>query len=189
MGFDTDAGGERPLEDYRSYLHLLARTQLGTQLQGKVDPSDVVQQTLLQAHAHRDQFRGETDAERAAWLRKILANTLAEAARRFGQPGRDVARERSLEATLNESSARLEAFLADHESSPSQRAVRHERLLGLATALASLPEDQRVAVELRHLQGCSVATISETMGKSDAAVSGLLRRGLKTLRQALDDSG
>ena len=59
-------------EPFRSYLQLLAETQLQTRLRSKVDAADVVQQTMLQAHQAREQFRGETDAEKAGWLRTIL---------------------------------------------------------------------------------------------------------------------
>jgi RNA polymerase sigma-70 factor (ECF subfamily) len=178
--------GSLPLERCRDYLRLLARLQLDPRLQGKLDPSDVVQQTLLKAHEKMDQFRGQTDAELAGWLRTILANNMAEAARRFGADARDVARERSLEAKLNESSARLEACLQADQSSPSQRAMRHEQLIDLAQALAELPEDQRIAVELHHLKGFTVAEVAEEMGRSRAAVVGLLFRGLKALRFQLN---
>ena len=95
---------------YRHYLRVLAEAQLGRHLRGKCDPSDLVQQTLLKAHARREQFRGRTEAELASWLRQILARTLADAARRFGPGGRDVGLERSLEPALDESSSRLEAW-------------------------------------------------------------------------------
>lgn len=175
------------LERCREYLHLLARLHLDHRLQGKLDPADIVQQTLMRAHEKRSQFRGRTDAELTGWLRQILVNNLAEAVRRFGAESRDVARERSLEANLEESSARLESWLAADQSSPSQRFMRQEQGIRLADALAELPEDQRRAVELHHLKGYSVAEVAELMDRSRPAVVGLLFRGLKKLRQILKD--
>jgi RNA polymerase sigma-70 factor (ECF subfamily) len=177
---------ERPPERYRDYLLLLARLQFDPRLRGKLDPSDIVQQTLLQAHRKRDQFRGKSEVERAAWLRAILAHALADAARKYGQGV--LGRERSLEVSLEESSRRLERWLEDSHPSPGQGLDRHEQLLRLAKALARLPDDQRQAVELRHLQGLSVAEIGQLMGRSPAAVGGLLQRGLRALRGMLDDS-
>src|SRR6266536_1563522 len=97
------------LERYRAYLRVLARLHLDPQLRGKLDPSDVVQQVLLQAFQGLSQFRGQSEGELAAWLRQILARCLANAARDFGRDKRDVGLERSLEAALTASSARLEA--------------------------------------------------------------------------------
>jgi len=172
------------LEDYRDYLHLLARLQLDARLQGKLDPSDVVQQTLAKAHQNRDQFRGRTAAEQAAWLRRILANNLVDAARKYQ---REVAVEFALEHAVHESSARLEAWLAAEQSSPSERVGHEEQLLRLAAALARLPDDQRVVVELHHLKQDAVADIARRLGKTEAAVAGLLRRGLKKLRELLHE--
>jgi RNA polymerase sigma-70 factor (ECF subfamily) len=183
---DKDEIRPKPLERCRDYLCLLARLHLDPRLQGKLDPSDVVQQTLLKAHEKIDQFRGRTDAELTAWLRQILANNLTEAVRRFGADSRNVARERSLESRLDESSARLENCLQADQSSPSQQVMRNEQLLGLACALAELPADQRRAVELHHLKGLSVAEVGQYMDRSRAAVVGLLFRGLKKLRHLLE---
>src|SRR5919206_5320889 len=93
----------RAVEDYRDSLHLLARLQLDPRLAGKVDPSDVVQQTLVKAHQNREQFRGNTAAEQAGWLRRILANTLIDAARKFQ---RELDVQRPLDQAVDASSAR-----------------------------------------------------------------------------------
>jgi len=181
--------GDWPLERYADYLALLARLHLDPRLRTKLDPADVVQQALLDAHAHREQFRGGTEAEWMAWLRRILANTMAMAARRFATDARNLIRERSLEDALGESSAHLEGWLAADQSSPSERAVRHEQLLHLAQALARLPDEQRVAVELHHLQGWTVAEVAAHVGRSKPAVVGLLYRGLRRLRKLLRELG
>jgi RNA polymerase sigma-70 factor (ECF subfamily) len=186
---DHEARAEdRPLQEFRDYLCLLARLHLDPRLRGKLDPSDVVQQTLLEAHRDLGRFRGRDRGELAAWLRRILAHNLANAARDLGRARRDVAREQSLEAAVNESSSRLEAWLADERSSPSQQAERDERLAQLARALAALPGAQREVVVLRHCQGWPVSAIARHLGRSPAAVAGLLHRGLKELRERLRES-
>ncbi|HZU38067.1 MAG TPA: sigma-70 family RNA polymerase sigma factor [Gemmataceae bacterium] len=178
---------DRPLEGYRDYLRLLARLQLSPRLQTKLDASDIVQQALLEAHVSRNQFRGQTEAEWLGWLRAILANTLAAAGRRFGTEARDLNRERSLEAQLELSSSRIGALLAADQSSPSERAVHSEDLLRLAQAVAVLPADQQRVIELHHLQGLPVAEVAEQIGRTRPATVGLLFRGLKRLRQLLQE--
>jgi RNA polymerase sigma-70 factor (ECF subfamily) len=179
---------EGPWARYRDYLRVIARVQLPPQLRGKLDPSDLVQQALLRAHEKREQYRGGSSAEEAGWLRAILANILAEAARRFGRQQRDVAREQSLEAALAESSARIEAWLAASDSSPSDAAVRQEQQLRLAAALPRLPDDQRQALELRHFGGLAIAEIAREMGRTEIAITGLIRRGLQRLRELLGEA-
>jgi RNA polymerase sigma-70 factor (ECF subfamily) len=183
---NADADHGPTLDGYRDYLQLLARLQVDARLQGRVDLSGVVQQTLLEAHQAWEQLRAWDEGQRAAWLRKALANNLTDELRKLGTARRDVTRDRSIDAALEESSARLEALLAAEQPTPLQQVVKQEQLIGLAHALGQLPLDQRHAVELRHLMDCSVVEVAEQMGKSREAVAKLLYRGLKRLRELLD---
>lgn len=176
------------LERFREYLSLLARLHVDPRLQSKLDASDIVQQTMLEAHEARGQFRGGSDGEWIAWLRQILVRNLSNALRDFGRAKRDVTREWSIQAAIDDSSSRLESWLAAEQSSPSQRAERSEQVLRLAEALAVLPADQRTVLELRHLQGRSLAEIARHIGRTPPAVAGLLHRGLKTMRERLKES-
>jgi RNA polymerase sigma-70 factor (ECF subfamily) len=167
------------LNRFRAYLSLLSRLQVAPALQAKLDISGIVQQTLLEAYQAIDCLRDRDEAQQAAWLRQALAHNLADELRKCHADKRDVNLERSLEA----SSLRLEAWLAADQSSPSERAMQQEQTLRLAEALAKLPDDQRQAVELHHLQGWSLSAIAEYLNKSKPAVAGLLHRGLGKLRE------
>jgi RNA polymerase sigma-70 factor (ECF subfamily) len=175
------------LERFRAYLRLLARLHLDRRLRGKIDPSDVVQQTLLQAYRALDQFHGEGEAELASWLRNILARQLTHAARDLGRGKRDIGRERSLDQALGQSSARLGAWLAADQSSPSRQAERNEQAVRLAAALELLPEAQREALVLHYWQGRTLPEIGRHLGRTPAAVAGLLHRGIKLLRTHLQE--
>jgi len=139
---------------------------------------------LLEAHAKANQFHGD-DSALAAWLRQALVNNLRDAWRALHRDRRDIHREQALPEAVDQSSVRLEGMLAAPHSSPSQRAVRNEDLLRLANALARLPQPQHEAIVLHHLQGRSLAETAACLGKSDAAVAGLLHRGLKKLRELM----
>ncbi|HYH65732.1 MAG TPA: sigma-70 family RNA polymerase sigma factor [Urbifossiella sp.] len=168
---------------FRPYLLLLARFHLGGR--ADIDPSDVVQQTLLDAHRGLGACRAGTDAERAAWLRRVLANTVADAVRARRRGKRDAAREVPLDDALAASSARLGGWLAAPGPSPSQEADRHEQAVRLAAVLAALPEAEREALVLQHWYGLTVAQIGELLGRTPAAVGGLLKRGLARLRERM----
>jgi len=175
------------LERFREYLHLLARLQLDSKYRAKLDVSGVVQQTLLEAYQALERFRDENDAQKAAWLRTILAHNLADEIRKLRRQKHDVRRERSLEKTLEDSAARLENWLAAEQSSPSQRVQRQEQTALLLRILAELPEAQREAVVRHHLHQQPLSEIAQHLGRSPLAVAGLLHRGLKKLRELLGD--
>ena len=176
-------------EQFRSYLRLLARMQMPPRLAPKVDTSDVVQQTLIQAYQGLPGFRGATEREMAGWLRQILANHLAHLVRDFGRQKRDAGRELPLAQVLDESSARLEAWLADEQSSPSERAERNDQLLRIAAALESLPDEQREAVELHYYHGWTLAQIAQHLNRTPPSVAGLVHRGVLRLRDKMGETG
>jgi RNA polymerase sigma-70 factor (ECF subfamily) len=174
------------LERHRAYLGLLARLQVEPRLQCRVDLSGVVQQTLFEAHQVLREGDAHTAKERLAWLRKCLANNLADELRKVNAEMRDVRRERSLEAALGTSSARLADWMASSGLSPSEHCLRDERAVQLAAALDALPEAQREALVLQHWHGWKVAQIAAHLGRTRTAVAGLLKRGLAKLREELD---
>lgn len=175
------------IERYRSYLRMLGRIQIRGRMQVKVDLSGVVQQTLLEAHQNRDTLDSLPEERRTAWIRAVFANNLGDEVRRHRALRRDVARERPIAAALEDSASRIDEWLAAEESSPSERAVRREDALRLAAALEQLPEDQRTAVELHHLQGVALAELAEQLDRSKPAVAMLIYRGLKRLRTLMQE--
>jgi RNA polymerase sigma-70 factor (ECF subfamily) len=177
------------LERHRHYLMLLARVHLHSRHPAKFDSSDIVQQTLLDAFAKRDQFRGTTEAELAVWLREILKHNLADAIRDQKRAKRDIRRECPIEAGIDESFTRTHFCLEAIQSSPSQRAVKQENLFRLTDALAKLSEPQRESIVLHHLQGMKLAEVAAETGRTEAAVAGLLFRGLRALKCVFNDDG
>lgn len=173
------------LEKFRAYPHFLIRHRLDDRLQGKLDASGVVQQTLWEAHQGWADFRGDTEAELTAWMRRILIRNLTDEVRKLEADKRDLARERSLEEAVEQSLANLAAWVVQNQSSPSQQLVREEQLLALAAALTQLPDDQRRAVERHHLEGQSLVDVGQALQRSKEAVAGLLFRGLRRLRELI----
>ncbi len=177
------------LERHRSWLAMLARLQVDGRFRGKFDPSDVVQQTMLEAVRAWPQFRGRSEPELSAWLRTILARVLAHEARRYLDAGRrDLRREVSLERALAESSARLGDAALAAGTSPSQHAIRHEAELRLAEALARLPDDYREVLLMRNIEGLSHEEVAGRMGRGTGAVRMLWVRALARLRQEMEPS-
>jgi len=176
----------RLLELYRHYLRLMARVQVGQRLQAKVDASDLVQETMLEAHKSFPGFRGSSEPQFVAWLRQIMAAVLCNLVRRYlGTQGRDVRLERELRQNIDRSSILLAHGLVDPHSSPSQQAARREQAVVLADALAKLPEDYREVLVCRHLEGLSFPEIGRRMDRSLDSVQKLWVRGLARIRRVM----
>jgi RNA polymerase sigma-70 factor (ECF subfamily) len=184
---DEEALGQL-LDAYRNYLRLLARLEVGRRLQAKIDASDVVQETFLQAHRAFGDFRGTTEAEVLQWLRKILASQLSNLIRHYTRTKRrDVKLERALDFDLDRSSRALRHVLTISQTSPSQRVARRERAVLLADTMEKLPEDYRDVLVLRHLQGLTFPEVAQSMDRSEGSVKKLWARALARLRGELGE--
>jgi RNA polymerase sigma-70 factor (ECF subfamily) len=184
MASSVPPASEASLEQYRDYLRLLAAQQLALRFQGKADPSGIVQETLLEAHREINRGVQAPVGDRLPWLRRILANNLADEVRRLNADKRDIGREVSLQRAVEMSSQRLEEWLAV-ETPADKRLEREEQLLQLVAALARLPDAQREAVTLHYWSGWTLAKIAEHLDRSRDAAAGLLKRGLRQLREDL----
>jgi RNA polymerase sigma-70 factor, ECF subfamily len=179
-----DSPSAMPLDvhRFRPYLQMLARSQHGVAAH---EASDLVQKTLLAAHTQRGQFRGATPAAMAAWLKQILRHQLIDSCRQQKRLKRDQGRNVPLDAAIETSFARAQAWAVIH-STPSQHVSQDEELLRMADALTQLPEAQREAIVLHHLKGSTLAEVAAELGRTEAAIAGLLHRGMKQLRILLD---
>jgi len=173
---------------YRHYLWLLAQGQIGGRLRARCDPSDLVQQTLLEAFRDFAGFTGAHEVELLAWLRKILAHNLYNEARHHGAQRRDAARQVSLDdiqAGLDRSSMILGKCLPANVPSPSQVAGEREAAVYLADTLARLPKDYQTVLWLRVFEGLPAEEVAERMGRTAGAVRMLQLRALTALREMM----
>lgn len=183
----------RLLQLYVNYLKLMARTQLDRKLLARTSPSDVVQETLLEAHRDFKGFRGRTPEEFLSWLRRILVHNVGHVVQRHVLAAkRDVRREVSLDdvgQTMEQSTARLAAVLVDVGPTPSDNALRHEAGLVLADELESLPDEYREVIVLRHLEGLSFSDVGGRMNRTAGASRMLWMRAIASLRTRFEARG
>lgn len=175
------------LESYRTYLRMLATSQLRGRMPARVSPSDVVQEAMLAAHRGFGEFRGETTAEFSAWLRKIMSHKLLSTMDRHLNLKRDVRREVSMDVTQDspDSSSQhsLGALLAASDPSPSAIVSLGEDNQRVAALLQRLPEHYRQVIALRNKQGMRFEEISQHLDRSPLAARLLWLRAIQRLRQ------
>ncbi len=172
------------IEFFRDYLLLMARSLLGPRMKAKLDASDLVQQTMLDAHRKYADFRGVSDAQMGAWLRQILRNNFLNAMRDFHRDKRDIRRERPIDwrRLAVDSFSRVDQWLATNEPSPSEQYSAREQMLRLPRALNQLSDSQREAIILYHIQGLKLSEVADRMQKTESAIGGLIYRGVRSLK-------
>jgi RNA polymerase sigma-70 factor (ECF subfamily) len=165
----------------RNYLAMLAQAQVEGWLRAKCDPSDLVQQTLMEAYKGFDGFQGATAGEWLVWLRRILQHNAADYVRRYGAAQK---RRAGREVRIGQSGDRSCApEPADSGASPSEQLLAQERELLLVEALARLSPDHRDVISLRNLQGLPFDAIAQRMGRSRPAVQMLWIRAVENLQR------
>ncbi len=179
-----DAARGQLLELYRKYLLTIAEGELAGNLRPKAGASDVVQDTLLEAHAFFARFIGEQGDEFRAWLRGILLNKLAQVHAHYNEvQKRQVGREQSLDASGAEGP--LRDVVPGRASTPSGHAIRDEEGRQVREALARLPEDVRQVIVWRNWDGLPFAEIGRRLGRSEDAARMFFTRAVEQLAEEL----
>ena len=153
--------------------------------QGKFDESDLIQQTLVEAHENRDAFRGKSEAELTGWLQRMLSRNFLDAVRRLRSQKRNIAIEQQTRRRSDLSGDGSKIQLTAEHTSPSGKAMLQEDLLRMKNAIGLLPDAQREALTLHHLQGMTLAEVSSRMNRTAPAIAGLLHRGLQALKREM----
>jgi RNA polymerase sigma-70 factor (ECF subfamily) len=184
-----EAARDELFQKCRNYVAIVARAQVEDWMRAKVDASDLVQQTLLEAHVGFKNFQGSTEAEWLAWLRRILTHNAADFVRQF--KGRSKRRsQQEVPLQMPAGGALSDCFLdpPDPGDSPSQLVLQHERELEVAEAITQLAPDYQEVIMLRNLQRLSFNDVADRMGRSRPATQMLWLRALRKLKEILDET-
>jgi RNA polymerase sigma-70 factor (ECF subfamily) len=175
----------RALAACRGYLLLVAQRELGPELQAKAGPSDLVQETLMDAVRDFARFQGKTEDELLQWLRRLLLNNLIDFTRHYRDTARrQVDREGSL---LGDSSVRPVPEPAAALPSPSDEVLAREEAKAVERALRELPENYRHVVLWRYQEGRSFEAIGKALGITANAARKLLLRAIRRVQQELGE--
>jgi RNA polymerase sigma-70 factor (ECF subfamily) len=170
------------LDAFRGYLLAIAEREIDPHLRAKGGASDLVQETLLEAVGSFPAFRGQTDDELRAWLRRLLLHNVVDFTRQYRDAEkRQVGREQHL--GLGDSSSELGLGIPDRQPSPSAGAVQHEQARAIQKGLEMLPEDYRRIILLRYQQQLAFEEIGQLMNLTSNAARKLWARAIKRLRQ------
>lgn len=170
----------RLLVRYRNRLLRLASRQLLPPLRVRVSPSDIVQQSCLDALASFPDFRGKSEPDLLGWVEAILGRNVTDAIRRhLGS------KKRTVDAEVSLRSREVRTSLVAKQPSPSHHLRCQEVAVLLLKAVEQLPEDQRLAVRLRYLEDCPLSEVARRLRRTPDAAGSLLRRALQKLGSIL----
>jgi len=159
---------------------------------GQVDLStdDVLQETFIQAVRDIGQCQAATQVSFFAWLKGVADNRVRDALKKTAtkKRGGDRRQIRAIKIADVSSLKPLVELLAESLDTPSVDAAGDEAVKAVQVALSSIPDDQREAILLRHIQGLPLDQVASGLGKTPAAVRGLIHRGKQALREALGNS-
>jgi RNA polymerase sigma-70 factor (ECF subfamily) len=186
-------GDERAVTElfdrYRKRLRQMIRLRLDRRLQGRVDPSDVLQDAYIDLTEQLPSYFARPEMPFFLWLRLVAGQRLMRVHRlHLGAAMRDAGREVSLYkgALPQASSVSLAAQLLGRFTSASQAAVRAERQLQLQAAINGMEEIDREIIALRHFEELSNGEVAEILGLSKAAASNRYIRAMVRLQAILE---
>lgn len=178
----------RLFEQCRPYLLSIANVHLDMQLHSKVAPSDVVQDTFLEAYRLFDRFKGLDSTELRAWLRAILLNKIADLHNRFlSCQKRCPEREQSLDESGEHGA--LRDVLPSRTDTPSSDISLREQTDKLTKALQQLPEEYRLVIVWRNWDQIPFAEVGQRLNRTEGAARMLYGRAIERLQQELQQSG
>jgi len=178
------------VEEHRPRLRRMVALRLDPRLQGRIDPSDVIQETFLEAAVRLAEYLRKPTMPFYLWLRFMAGQKLVTLHRHhFGAQMRDVGREISLHrGRLPETtSAALAAQLLGRDPRPSEAAVRAEVKLRLQEALNSMDPVDREVLALRHFEQLTLAETAAVLGITESGACRRYLRALKRLKEILNN--
>lgn len=171
----------------RPYLGLAARNRVEGWLRAKVDASDLVQQTMMEAYRGFQRFEGATEGEWLAWLKRILEHNAADFVRHYQGGKRHVGKEIVLDRPAEDSQAPMGIQPSAGDDSPSQAAIKGESELQLVAALQQLTDDHREVIVLRNLQRLPFDEVAARMGRTRPAAQMLWMRAIQKLQAIMTE--
>jgi RNA polymerase sigma-70 factor (ECF subfamily) len=169
------------LQHCRAYLLQIANAEVPLDLSVRIAPSDLVQETFVDAYRCFEQFRGTTEAELRGWLRRMLLRNIADARRFFD------AQKRQTTGLVSIHGSNASEHGADGRTSPSSLVMRGERSEEIREAMDRLPDEFRLVMKLRYFEGMSLEGIAEQLGKSRSSIKRMWFRGIEKLADLLHD--